>query len=215
MNSKTNRTLFIIIALLGSVKNSYATSNQLAIRGTHERRSIKGAKTFESPNPFAVLEKMNDKSDSLSSSSDAHSINRLAHKRPSQKKRRKKRSRRTIEADVTETKSNGSRWGMPSVERIVSKGLPYFVAALGFLNGAQGASSDCYNIDDIHKQCYEKGLMDNCYGPGYAKGVLITCLVEGCIAVGMILSYQIREKGYCRKSRRAGAEEREALLANS
>ncbi len=197
MNSKTNRTFFIIIALLGSVKDSYAPSNQLAIKSPHARlNTIKGVKTFESSNPFAVLRKMNDESDGSGSLSDAYSVSpRPFH----ENRRKKKRSRLNSAAGKTPiTKTNGSRLGMPSVEGIVLKGLPYFVTALGFLNGAQGASSeaDC-SEDTMQWSCSEKGW-DKCFDQkAYNKGgfasfgysALMSFACAGSIALVMV--------GYC------------------
>ncbi len=182
MNSKTNRTLFIIIALLGSVKNSYANSNQLAIKSTH----VGKVNAFESSNPFAVLSEIESEPNSLGSLSEASQLKRLKPKR-----RKKKRSNLNIEAEETHltNQTNKSRLGMPSAKEIVPKGLAYFVAGLGFLNGVQGISSDC----DGHGYCYTSGL-NSCHGTnpywrsyqaGKEHSFLVGCVTAGSIALGI------------------------------
>ncbi len=194
MNFKTNRTLFIFIAILGSVKVAHANSNQLAIKSPHVRNTIKEAKTFESPNPFAVLGKMNSDPGGSSSLSNTHSINRLANKRSShKKKRRETRSRLTIEADVTETKSNESKWSIPSINAIQKKEL-FCLAALKLLKGVQGASFECEGAEKY--QCYLYGIMDSdaegqyhynqAFNEGFGYSTLISLVSAGSIALGMV-----------------------------
>ncbi len=185
MNSRTNRMFFIIIALLGSVKNSYVNSNQLAIKGTHVRRPIKGVKTFESPNPFAVLGEMNDEPTSSTSLSDASLLKRLK-----QKRRRKTESGRTIKANVTENKSDESLWSIPSINEI-PKELVYFVAALKLLKGVQGIPEECQNNSSL-SSCYNEAC-NEVYSDEYSKGLIDACLTWGIVfGAGLIcLGYYV------------------------
>ncbi len=189
MNSKTNCTFFIIIALLASVKNSYTNSNQLVTKSPYARSTIKEAKTFESPNPFAVLSALDNESELGHMNNEPADSGLLSDEsggpRPSQEQ-----ESLNIPAEETRlTKNNGSRWGMPSVEGIVSKGLPYFVTALGLLNGAQGASSDC-SEDVMHLNCNVEGWGD-CFDPngrsaGFRHSILVSSACAGGFALAMV-----------------------------
>ncbi len=182
MNSKTNRTLFIIIALFGSVQNSHANSNQLAIRGIHTRKPIKEVKTFESPNPFAVLSALDGEFANLGSLSDESSAN----KRSSQEE--ENLNIPAEETHLTETQSDESKWlGMSSAKKI-PKRLAGF-AALVLLRGVQAIPKQCLNNSSL-LSCYNKGcddgysqsrqLYNNEYNEGLALGYIFCGGVLGC-----------------------------------
>ncbi len=156
MNSKTNCMLFIIIALLGSVKSSHADpelSNQLAItKYTHVGNPITGAKTFNSPDPFARLRALDTESklghmNNESADSGLLSDESGASPRPSEKE-----ENLNVPAEETHsTKTNESRLSMPSAKKLL-KGLLYFVIT----SGAQAVPEQCQS-NSTALNCYDRG----------------------------------------------------------
>ncbi len=224
MNSKTNRTLFIIIALLGSVKNSHTNSEllkQLAItKHTHVGNPIKGVETFKTPKPLAVLSALDSESKLGHMNNKSADSGLLSDEsdglRPSQEEESP-----NIPAEETHStnQTNGSRLGMPSAKKLL-----YFLIA-SVLNGRGAAYSPCSDADcngdgDAYKcfwdgisECFYEHAYDAGCNAGFGESTLISFGVAGGIALGIVgccLTY----RHYQLKKNRSRSMEKDILLDN-
>ncbi len=225
MNSKPNCTLFIIMALLGSVKNSYTGKLPKQLATTHVKKPIKEVKTFESRNYFAVLSALDSESklghmNNEPADSGLLSDESSASPRPFQENRRKKkRSSLNISAEETPIiKTNGSRLGMPSVEGI-SKRLARLLI-LGFLNGVQGIPEQCQNNSTL-LSCYKSGCDDaynqsqQLYNDGYSESLIVGYISWGCVSGGILLLLGRCCYKYCKSLKEKIENERRTQVDNA